>query len=183
MVWRHHGVDIPLEIYHGVPKGWYAHDIVAVHKQMRGTYNISGADAAEPGAPGWLPERKAWLDYRETMYRVADGVRAGDAACLEIAIRYIELNYIGSYSGFIRAKLARRLVNAAFDERQKRRLNDHFFQLVTTSNYSEEFAGYKRIWRKIITNDVRQKLKTHRETKVIKSQSKLDELIKSLEPR
>ena len=188
MIRRHHGVDIPVEIYHGVPKGWYAHEIVAQHKALGGAFSIETAEPREPGAPGWMPERKAWLYYRSTMYRIADGVRAGDAACAELAIRYIELNYIGSYSGFIRVKLARSLVNAPLDTQQKRRLNDHFYELVITRNYSEEFSNYIRVWRKIITDKMLVDLKSYGdkkqrsgENKVAKSQGKLAELIAKLE--
>ena len=190
MIWRHHGVDIPIEVYHGVPQGWYAHEIVAAHKQLRGTFEVAGPEAIEPGAPSWMPERKAWLQYRATLKRVADGVRAGDAACVELAIRFIELNYIGSYSGFIRSKLARSLAKATFDARQKRRLNDHFLELVMTSNYSREFGGYIRLWKKIITDDVLVTLKRYGETKqpsrsntVAKSLAKFQDLISALEPR
>jgi hypothetical protein len=181
MIRRHHGVDIPVEIYHGVPKGWYAHEIVAQHIALRGTFSIETPEPREPGAPSWMPERKAWLYYRATMYRLADGVRAGDAACAELAIRYIELNYIGSYSGFIRSKLARSLVNAALDARQKRRLNDHFYELVVTSRYSEEFANYIRVWRRTITDKMLTDLKSHGDNKAKNSQVKLAELIAKLE--
>lgn len=161
MIRRHHGEEIPIEIYHGVPKGWAAREIVAAHAGMRGTFSIEGPEATEPGAPSWMPERYEWLQYRATLYRVADGVRAGDTACVELAIRYIELGYIGSYSGYIRAKLARRLVAAAIDERQKVRLNDHFFRLVTSRNYSEEFSQYVRLWKNILTDGMLAKLRSY----------------------
>lgn len=93
---------IPLEVYHGVPKGWSKDEIINEHRSLGGKVSISGKDATEPGAPAWLPDRYNWLQYRETLYRVHEGVKANDSACIELAIRYIELNYIGSYSGYIR---------------------------------------------------------------------------------
>ena len=75
MVWRYHGKQIPLEIYHGVPEGWYAHEIIAEHSRLGGVFPISGPVATEPGAPEWFPERFDWLQYRETLYtsRMASG--------------------------------------------------------------------------------------------------------------
>jgi hypothetical protein len=150
MIWRHRGIDIPVEQYHGVPKGWYAEEIFARHEAMRGKYPISDIEIRKWGAPSWMPERYEWLRYRETLYRVADGIRAGDHACVEIAVQYIELRYIGSYSGFLRAKLARRLKNAPLTDGQKVRLNVHFLNLVLTRDYTEEFREYRQLWCLII---------------------------------
>jgi hypothetical protein len=151
MIWTHRGKPIPLEVYHGVPKGWYARDIVAEHGRMRGTHSLEGPPATEPGAPSWMPQRYEWLQYRETLYRVADGVRAGDAACVELAVRYIELRHIGSYSGFVRALLARRLKHAALTDRQRLRLHEHFASLVLDGERTEEFREYLALWRRFIT--------------------------------
>jgi len=152
MVWTYRGRAIPLEVYHGVPKGWYAHEIIHAHALMRGTFDLSGPDATEPGAPAWLPERHAWLQYRQALYRVADGILANDAACVELAIRYIELRYIGSYSGFIRSLLARRLKHATLTPSQRNRVHKHFAQLVKDEERTEEFREYVKLWRQIITD-------------------------------
>ena len=152
MVWTYRGRPIPLEVYHGVPKGWRASDIVAEHRQLNGTHDLHGPEATEPGAPSWMPDRYAWLQYRETLYRVADGVLMNDAACIELAIRYIELRYIGSYSGFVRALLARRLKHASFTEAQRKRLHQHFAELVENDERTEEFREYVKLWRRIISD-------------------------------
>lgn len=151
MIWVHHGNPIPLNIYHGVPKGWYAAEIAAEHERLGGQFDIRGPRATEPGAPAWLPERYDWLQYRATLYRVADGVLAGDAACTELAVRFIELRYIGSYSGFVRALLARRLKHALLTEAQRNRLHTHFCALVLNNDRSDEFNAYAKLWRLLIT--------------------------------
>jgi cytochrome P450 len=148
MILRHKADTIS---YHRVPPGWYAHEIIAQHRQMRGAFSIEGPDATEPGAPSWMPERQQWLQYRETLYRVADGLRADDEACVELAVRYIELHYIGSYSGYIRDKLARRLIGASRSSRQNERLSKHFLKLVLGSDFVPEFRMYRKLWAKIIT--------------------------------
>jgi hypothetical protein len=153
MVWTHRGRAIPLEVYHGVPKGWYAQQIVAEHAQLGGTFDLNCPEATEPGAPSWMPERHAWLQYRQALYRLADGILAQDAACVELAIRYIELRYIGSYSGFVRSLLSRRLKHASLSKEQKTRLHRHFAGLVKDDERTEEFRDYVKLWRQIVTDE------------------------------
>ncbi len=165
MIWTHRGKQIPLEVYHGVPNGWYAAAIIAEHARLGGKYSISGPDAAEPGAPTWMPERKAWLQYRETLYRIADGVKANDPACIELAIRYIGLRYIGSYSGFVRTKLSRRLKHVSLTSQQKIRLHLHFRDLVLSGERTIEFRDYFKLWRLIITDEQKEALLNEVESK------------------
>lgn len=152
MVGTHRGVKIPLAIYHGVPRGWRAHEIVEEHASLHPTHELVVPNATEPGAPCWLPERKEWLQYRAALYEVVEGISTGDPACIELAIRFIELRYIGSYSGFIRERLARRLANAPLSSDQKSRLHHHFEKLVLDQERTEEFRAYVRVWRRIITS-------------------------------
>ena len=150
MIWRHRGVDIPLEIYHGVPAGWSADEIFAEHKALSGTFPIDDFKIGKWAAPSWMTQRFEWLRYRQTLLRVADGVRAHDAACVEIAIRYICLRHIGSKSGFIRGKLARSLKTAVLTDEQKKRLNRHFLEIVRQRDYTQEFHEYSKLWEQII---------------------------------
>jgi hypothetical protein len=149
-VWTYRGQPIPLEVYHGVPEGWHAAEILAVHRRLGGYFNLEGPEASEPGAPSWLPDRYEWLQYRQALYRVGDGIRANDPACIELAVQYIELRYIGSYSGFIRARLARALKRASLSEDHRSRLNSHFRGLVLRRDWCGEFTEYFRLWRRII---------------------------------
>jgi hypothetical protein len=152
MAWAYHGHPIPLNIYHGVPKGWYAPQIIAEHERLGGQFNLRGPEATEPGTPAWLPERGDWLQYRATLYRVADGILADDAACVELAVRFIVLRHIGSYSGFVRALLSRRLKHVSLIEDQRERLHAHFSDLVLNEDRTEEFRDYVRLWRRIISS-------------------------------
>lgn len=152
MIWTHRGRDIPLEVYHGVPAGWRADEIVAEHARLGGTFDLCGPEATEPGAPAWMPDRVAWLQYRETLRRVADGVGAGDRACIELAVRYIELRHIGSYSGYLRSRLARRLKRAPLTESQRSRLHRHFSDMVVAGERTYEFREYARLWQAIVTD-------------------------------
>jgi hypothetical protein len=151
MAFTHRDQPIPLHVYHGVPKGWYAGEIVTEYLRLGGTSSLLIQQATEPGAPTWLPERNEWLQYRATLYRVADGIVLGDSACVELALRYILLNYIGSYSGFIRAKMSRRLKHSVLSGEQCDRLHAHFTTLVVNEARSQEFAQYIGLWRRFIT--------------------------------
>jgi len=140
----------PLHVYHGVPPGWYASQIIDEHRRLGGKFDLTGPEATEPGAPSWLPERHEWLQYRQTLYRVADGIAHQDDACAELAIRYIELRYIGSYSGYIRSKLYRRLKQASLSSSQKSRLDNHFLSLAIAGVRTTEFKDYVGLWRQIV---------------------------------
>ena len=87
------------------------------------------------------------------MLRVADGVRAQDKACVEIAIRYIEMRYIGSYSGYIRARLSRGLKNVPLSSEQQQRLKDHFVALLKSGEHTIDFREYFKLWRRILTEE------------------------------
>jgi hypothetical protein len=151
---------VPLDIYHGVPQGWSMAELVFTHCALGGSHSISGTEATEPGAPAWFPDRRNWLQYRATMYRISDGVRAQDAACVELAVRYIALRHIGSYSGFIRARLARALKGATLSNDQKRRLNRVFMSMVESNDYTEEFRAYAKLWPRIASPEARQLVET-----------------------
>jgi hypothetical protein len=92
------------------------------------------------------------------LHRVGDGILEGDSACVEIAVRYIVLRYIGSYSGFLRQTLARRLKHATLNEDQRRRLCTHFAQLVIDGERTDEFREYVKLWRKIAATGEIQRL-------------------------
>ena len=158
MAGTHRGLKIPLAIYHGVPPGWRSHEVVEQHAQLHPSHELTVPDVTEPGSPPWLPDRKEWLQYRAVLYEVARGIAAGDPACIELAVRFIELRSIGSYSGFIRERLARRLANAQLNEAQKSRLHRHFEKLVLAQERTQEFRAYAKVWRRIITSTQRTEL-------------------------
>jgi hypothetical protein len=158
MAGTHGGVKIPSATYHGVPPGWRSSEIVEQHAQLHPAHNLTVPDATEPASPPWLPCRKEWLQYRAALYEVARGVADGDPACIELAIRFIELRYLGSYAGFIREKLARRLAHAQLTDSQKSRLHCHFEKLVLAQERTQEFRAYVKLWRRIITSTQRAQL-------------------------
>lgn len=142
---------VPWNVYHGIPVGWTKDDMVSAHRQMRGTYLIDSSFSMASGIREPTQEQLAWFDYRRTLYKIADGVRVGDRACIELAIRYIELRFIGSYSGFIRALLARRLKHVDLDTMMQERLIRHFEMIEANRDYTAEFRDYEKLWKCIAT--------------------------------
>lgn len=149
-MWRHRGRQLTLAEYHGIPAGWRAEEIAATHAAMHGTFPITEIELGRWAAPAWMPEREAWLRHMAILNRIAEGVRADDAACVELAVRYIELHHIGSYSGYRRAKLARSLKHAALTELQKTRLNAHFLNRIRERDYTIEVRDYWPVWHRIV---------------------------------
>lgn len=145
----YYGINVPWHIYHGVPLGWRAEQIVDEHARLGGRFALGIPAPVEIESPYSVPEQKGWLHYRRTVRRLAEGIRAGDAACAELAIRYIELHYIGSYAGYLRARLASALKHATLDAGQCRRLHDHFAALCLRGEQTHEFKEYFRLWRRI----------------------------------
>ncbi len=142
---RKSSYNTPLAIYHGVPKGWSKNELLKTYKSLGGKFNINCDEVREPGSPTWLPDRYNWLQYRATMYKISEGVQAEDIACIELAIRYIELDYFGSYSGFIRERLARNLKNKSLNYKQKQRLHRHFQKLIDNKQYFQEVKEYRKL--------------------------------------
>lgn len=140
---------VSLEAYHGIPDGWSKREILKLHEVLGGRHVISVPEAREPGAPNWLPDRYNWLQYRATLYAVGAGARAGDTACVEIAIRFIELDYFGSYSGFIKERLARALKPEYLADHQKRRLAQHFSELAEKRQFLKEYREYAKLQKRI----------------------------------
>jgi hypothetical protein len=128
--------------YRAIPQGWDAESLLAEHRRLNGRGSIElGASMADLS-----PHRR----YLRTMYYIAEKLETGDLASIELAVRYIELHYIGSYAGYIRALLARRLKHAPLSREQRARLARHFYGLLKTEERCGEFSVYISLWRRII---------------------------------
>jgi len=127
-------------------KGWTAQEIVEEHRRLGGVFDLS------------VPEDVDYWQSRWTLYRIADGISANDPACVELAIRYIELRDMESCTGFLRSLFARRLKHAQLADEQKLRLHIHFCTLVVGREYSWEFRDYVKLWRLIMSSPGLQKL-------------------------
>jgi hypothetical protein len=130
---------VPDEQYHSIPPGWSVEEILIASSALGGTFDLR---------PVQIPASyHAWLQYRRVMENIAAGVVAHDPASVELAVRYIELHFIGSYSGYLRQGLARRLKHVVLLEEQRVRLSRHFANLLRLGERCYEFTEYLRLWR------------------------------------
>ncbi len=142
---------VPWNVYHGIPVGWTKAEIIAAHRLMKGVFPIDGRIFTSRGVRDTGANEGEWFGYKMTLYRIADGLRLGDRACIELAIRYIELRWIGSYSGYIRALLARRLKHVDLLDAEQERLIRHFEMIEANRDYTAEFRDYEKLWKCIAT--------------------------------
>jgi hypothetical protein len=141
--------NTPLAVYHGVPSGWDKEDIVQTYHELNGARRFNPPEATEPGAPSWMVDRYNWLQYRSALREIAKGLKAKDPVCVELAIRYIELDYFGSYSGFLRERFARLLKNSKLTFQQARRLKRHIQFLRDNNQMLGEFREYAKLIKRI----------------------------------
>lgn len=136
-------------LYHEVPKGWTMEELVARHHGMGGTYPIAPAEPVTNRDADWKPEWTVWGNYRKTLDGIAKGIKAGDPICVELAIMYIQLNYFGSGTGYIRARFARLLKPQNLSKNQILRLKRHFESLIQAKQCFNEFHEYNRLRNRI----------------------------------
>jgi hypothetical protein len=129
--------DLTFEEYHSVPARWSAEGLEQQRIALGGTFDL-----------GYRGHPRA---HQSMWYNLADGVRAGDSACIELAVRFIEDRFISSYSGFARTKIARALKHAPLSREQRARLSLHFLQLLEKGDRTEEFSEYLRVWPRVIS--------------------------------
>jgi len=135
----------PLEVYHGVPEGWRKESIIGAHQRLNPNHELEVPEATEPGAPAWLPDRYNWLQYRASLYEVAAGIKQACPACVELGVRYIELDYMGSYSGYIKERLATVLRGARLSSDQESRLMGCIDALAAAGQRRYEWRQYSRL--------------------------------------
>jgi hypothetical protein len=129
--------DLTFEEYHSVPARWSAEGLEQQRIALGGTFDL-----------GYRGHPRA---HQSMWYNLADGVRARDSACIELAVRFIEDRFISSYSGFARTKIARALKHAPLSREQRARLSSHFLQLLEKGDRTEEFSEYLRVWPRVIS--------------------------------
>ena len=113
---------VPAQVYSAVPSDWDVDALLAEHARLGGSYDIR-------------PLSRRWCDtpfgsYRQVLDHIAEGLKANDSACVELAVRFVECRFIHSYSGYIRSRMARRLKHASFTNEQRQRLSAHFLALL-----------------------------------------------------
>ncbi len=142
--------NLSFEDYHAIPERWTPAVVLAIHKTLGGNFDIATRPRVAVGGRGRS-------DYRALWYNIADGVRAGDQACVELAIQFIEEHLIVSYSGFARSRIARALRHCSLSQSQKGRLSAQFLTLLATGNRCEEFSEYLKLWPLVVNSSDRKR--------------------------
>jgi hypothetical protein len=89
----------------------------------------------------------AWI--YSVMERVADGLLVGDEACIELSIDYIVDDIFHTTSGYIRARMARRLKHVVLTDAQQDLLRAHFMNLLREGETPHELREYTRLFVRI----------------------------------
>ena len=131
------------EAYHALPEKWRTEAVIAAHRDLGGTFDLAGKPRA-------AMERGA-TSFRAIWYNLADGARAGDCACIALAVDFIEERHIVSYSGYARTRMAHALRHATLSAHQRERLSNHFLSLLERGDKTPEFSAYLKLWPCIIT--------------------------------
>lgn len=142
-----HGLSF--DAYHALPEKWRTEAVIAAHRNLGGTFDIAGTPRA-------ALERGA-TSFRAIWYNLADGVRAGDRACIALAVDFIVERHIVSYSGYARTRMAHALRSATFSAHQRERLSNHFLALLERGDKTPEFSSYLKLWPHVITPDHRRR--------------------------
>lgn len=142
-----HGLSF--EAYRALPEKWRTEAVIAAHRDLGGTFDLAGKPRA-------ALERGA-ASFRAIWYNLADGVRAGDCACISLAVDFIEERHIVSYSGYARARMAHALRGATLSAQQRERLSSHFLSLLERGDKTPEFSAYLKLWPCIITPEHRRR--------------------------
>ena len=146
------GKRLSFEEYHAIPDGWEIEHVLEAYRRLEGRFDIMPRQV-RPGAD-------AWFFYHQVLVNIADGVRADDQACVELAVRFIEARVFVSYSGYMRSILARRLRKAELSDDQKRRLSRHFLGLLRSGTRCHEFKDYLRLWKVFVSAEELAELQT-----------------------
>ena len=151
---RRHTLVAGAFMSHGIfttrsPPGWTKAEMLIAHRNMRGEFSIDIGMNYRCASVPMSDECRRWHEYHETLQRVVDGARANDAACVELAVRYIEQRHIVSGSGYNRTRLVQSLKNADLLDQQKEHLNRHFISIVEHRDFTKGFRYDLRLWVRI----------------------------------
>ncbi|UBV45077.1 hypothetical protein LAJ19_18310 (plasmid) [Deinococcus taeanensis] len=97
-------------------------------------------------------------------YALSDGVRTGDRACVELAVRFLEADLDASYSGYARSRIARALRRAALTPDQTARLRALFWTLLETGRMRTDFRDSLRLWTVLATPEDHTRLQRYLQT-------------------
>lgn len=96
-------------------------------------------------------KEKRWI--YPVMNRVIEGIEAGDPACAEIGVEFIEESASFPFGMILKSDTARALRRATLTEGQKERIRKRVTEMICTGYLPREFRQYAKLARKIGLGD------------------------------
>jgi hypothetical protein len=101
---------------------------------------------------------KRWI--YPVMYRVIEGIEAGDLACAEIGIEFIEEDQSFTFGQVLKSNTARALRRIQLTEEQKERIRKRVVVMLIAGYLPREYRQYARLARKIGLGEWFDKIKS-----------------------
>jgi hypothetical protein len=144
---------MPLHDYNGTGE-WSAERIAARYRQYAKRLRVSSETSLEPATHSEGDTR--WV--YPVMHRVIDGIEAGDPACVEIGIEFIEQDAHFPFGKILKSNAARALRRARLDEKQRIRIRRRILHMLVDGQVPHEYKEYAKLLRKIGLGDLRSEL-------------------------
>ncbi len=123
---------------------WTRVEIEARYRQCAAKEGITLRDLA-PLEHSDRTRRWVW----PVMDRVIEGIEAGDLACIQIGIEFIEEDAKFAFGKILKSKTARALRRATLSNRQKSQIRRRVFGMLRAGHVPHEYREYAKLVRKI----------------------------------
>jgi len=130
--------------YNG-PGAWSASDVAARYRQLARSYGLR-----EPRAIEACVHRQGddvWV--YPVMDAVLDGIKAGDPACVELGVQFVESDHRQPFGRILHANAARYLRRAHLTPEQQARLRRRILAMLEAAQVPHEYHEYARLLRRI----------------------------------
>jgi hypothetical protein len=136
---------------------WSVDAVTAKYSRLRSSLGGASGFSLEP-VTHTNAEGMIWVCH--IMDKVNEGIKSGDAPCVELAVEYIKDNVMGSSTGYIRGRLARSLKQAQLSDNQKHRLAETFLGQLEGQMIYQEFKEYIRLFKTIGVDPYRSRIES-----------------------
>ena len=124
--------------------GWSRAEICARYS----SYAAKGELAPRDLTPTQHSERDRHWVY-PVMMKVIEGIEAGDPACIQIGIEFIEEDAKFAFGKILKSNTARALRRAFLSNEQKRQIRRRVFGMLQAGHVPREYHEYAKLVRKI----------------------------------
>jgi len=134
---------------------WSAEEILARYAGYAKKHSIQSPRDLTPVVHGEGNQR--WI--YPVMDRVVEGIEAGDLACAEIGIEFIEEDQSFAFGQILKSNAARALRRVELTEAQKERIRRRIVAMLIAGYLPREFRQYAKLARKIGLGEVLNQIK------------------------